>query len=173
MTGSLGQTTFWHFILLLRLDIDACDAVLVLPDLLSRHLLMFVQSLLSPLKSASNSQRKALRSVSQTLGTGFEDNLEDHCVSTDHDVPEDVRGVMREMKGEKEPPKNEVEGKSRSNLALANLDHLTDAVLRENFSDQEGRLVCLVCYQILPAGDFPGFRGHVVKHEVCLIYENI
>ena len=156
---------------MLRLDIDACDAVLVLPDLLSRHLLMFVESLLSPLKSASNSQRKALRSVLQTLGTGFEDNLEDHCVITDHDVPEDVRGVMREMK--REPQENKEEGKSLSNLAVANLDHLTDTVLRENFSDQEGRLVCLVCYQILPAGDFPGFREHVAKHEVCIIYENI
>ena len=158
---------------MLRLDIAACDAVLVLPDLLSRHLLLFVESLLSPLKSASRSHRNALRSVSQTLGTGFEDHLEDHCVTHDLDVPEDVRGVMREMRGEKEPPKNEVEGKSLSNLALAKLDHLTDTVLRENFSDQEGRLVCLVCYQILPAGDFPGFREHVAKHEVCIIYENI
>ena len=158
---------------MLRLDIAACDAVLVLPDLLSRHLLLFVESLLSPLKSASRSHRNALRSVLQTLGTGFEDHLEDHCVTHDLDVPEDVRGVMREMRGEKEPPKNEVEGKSLSNLALAKLDHLTDTVLRENFSDQEGRLVCLVCYQILPAGDFPGFREHVAKHEVCQIYDNI
>ena len=79
---------------------------------------------------------------------------------------------MREMRGEREQPKNErEEGRTLSNLALANLDNLTDTVLRENFSDQEGRLVCLVCYQILPAGDFLGFREHVAKHEVCQIYQ--
>ena len=158
---------------MIRLDIDACDAALVLPDLPSRHLLLFVESLLSPLKSASRSQRNTLRSVSQTLCSGFDDHLEEYCVTNDADAPEDVRGVMREMRGEREQPKNErEEGRTLSNLALANLDNLTDTVLRENFSDQEGRLVCLVCYQILPAGDFLGFREHVAKHEVCQIYQN-
>ena len=152
---------------MIRLNIDACDAVLVLPDLPSRHLLLFVESLLSPLKSASRSHRNALRSVSQTLGTGLEEQLEESCDTIDADVSEDVRGVMRTMRGEREPPKNDgEEGMTLSNLAMANLNHLTDTVLRENFSDQEGRLVCLVCYQILPAGDFPGFRDHVTKHEV-------
>ena len=133
---------------------------------------MFVESLLSPLKSVSRSQRIALRSVSQTLGTKFEEHLKTDCVTSNLDIPEDMRGVMREMRGERES-QNEEEGKSLSNLAVSKLDNLTDTVLRENFSDQEGRLVCLVCYQILPAGDFPGFREHVAKHEVCQIYENI
>ena len=156
-----------------RLDIAACDLVLILPDLPSRHLLMFVESLLSPMKSVSRTQRNSLRSVSQTLGTGLEEQLEESCDTIDADVSEDVRGVMRTMRGEREPPKNEGEqGMTLSNLAMANLNHLTDTVLRENFSDQEGRLVCLVCYQILPAGDFPGFREHAAKHEVRLTSGN-
>ena len=163
---------------MLRLDIAASDAVLILPDLPSRHLLMFVQSLLSPMKSVSRTQRNSLRSVSQTLGTGFEEeHLEGYCDTNNEAVvlEDHVRGVMRTMRGEREPQKRNEgeEGMSLSNLAMANLDHLTDTVLRENFSDQEGRLVCLVCYQILPAGDFPGFREHVAKHEVRQIFGNL
>ena len=133
---------------------------------------MFVESLLSPLKSVSRSQIIALRSVAQTLCMRFEEHLKDDCVTSYLENAKDVRGVMREIREESESLKHEEEGKSLSNLAVSNLDNLTDTVLRENFSDQEGRLVCLVCYQILPAGDFPGFRGHVTKHEVCKIYEN-
>ena len=149
-----------------RIEIAACDAVLVLPDINSQDLLIFVESLLSPMKSASQSQRKALKRVTQILGTGLEENMEEYFVTNDDNALEDVRGVMREMKVEREPPKNVgEEKKTMSNLAMANLDHLTDTVLRENFSDQEGRLVCLVCYQIITAGDFAGFREHVAKHE--------
>ena len=151
-----------------RLEIDASDVVLVLPDLACQHVLLFVRCLLSPMKSNSKSQRNILREVSQILGAKIEDNMEEYFVAQEASCLEDVKEVMSKLREEDKEPQSIAGGEKGtvSSLGMANLDNVTDTVLRENFSDQEGRLVCLVCFQILPAGDFTGFRKHVAKHEV-------
>ena len=151
-----------------RLEVDASDVVLILPDLACQHILLFVRCLLSPMKSNSKSQRNILREVSQILGAKIEDNTEEYFVAMETSYLEDVKEVMSELREEDKEPQTIAGGEKGtvSSLGMANLDNVTDTVLRENFSDQEGRLVCLVCFQILPAGDFTGFREHVAKHEV-------
>ena len=151
-----------------RLEIDASDVVLVLPDLTCQHVLLFVRCLLSPMKSNSRSHRNVLREVSQILGAKIEEDMEEYFGAKETRYLEDVKEVMSELREEDKESQNIAGGEKGtvSSLGMANLDNVTDTVLRENFSDQEGRLVCLVCFQSLPAGDFTGFREHVAKHEV-------
>jgi len=154
--------------ILRRLEIDASDVVLVLPDLACQHVLLFVRCLLSPMKGNSRSHRNVLREVSQILGAKVEENMEEYFVAKETRYLEDVKEVMSELREEDKESQNIAGGEKGtvSSLGMANLDNVTDTVLRENFSDQEGRLVCLVCFQSLPAGDFTGFREHVAKHEL-------
>jgi len=51
------------------------------------------------------------------------------------------------------------------NLSKLDLDNVTDEVLSANFSDQEGRLVCLICYKIMGNGEFQLFRKHLQAHD--------
>ena len=50
------------------------------------------------------------------------------------------------------------------NLAVVDLDQVTDEVLSDNYSDQEGRLVCLVCYKLHGPLEQKLFRHHVKEH---------
>ena len=51
------------------------------------------------------------------------------------------------------------------NLAVVELDNVTDEVLSDNYSDQEGRLVCLVCYKLHGPLDHKLVRSHVRQHS--------
>ena len=65
------------------------------------------------------------------------------------------------------------------NLGKVDIDIVGDEVLTENFCDQEGRLVCLVCYKIMGPSEFQVYRDHVKEHEqkqlekVSIIMPNI
>lgn len=48
-------------------------------------------------------------------------------------------------------------------------DHMTDKSIEENFTDQEGRLVCLVCYKMFKNDGFDQFRIHMKSHPKSLI----
>ena len=54
-----------------RLEIDASDVVLVLPDLACQHVLLFVRCLLSPMKGNSRSHRNVLREFLHNLNRPF------------------------------------------------------------------------------------------------------
>lgn len=46
-------------------------------------------------------------------------------------------------------------------------DDFTDTdmdILRDNFSDQDGRLVCVVCYKIFQKSSYESFRSHLLSH---------
>ena len=60
---------------------------------------------------------------------------------------------------------SDLDKKCLLNLASVDLDKVTDDILTENFSDQVGRLVCLVCYKILGPSDFISYRSHVKEHD--------
>ena len=45
------------------------------------------------------------------------------------------------------------------------LDQVTDEVLTDNFSDHEGRLVCLVCYKLHGPLEQKLFRNHVKENS--------
>ena len=51
------------------------------------------------------------------------------------------------------------------NLSVVDLDQVTDEVLSDNYSDQEGRLVCLVCYKLHGPLEQKLFRHHVKEHS--------
>ena len=44
------------------------------------------------------------------------------------------------------------------------VDSVTDEVLSDNYSDQEGRLVCLVCYKLHGPLDHKLLRTHIKQH---------
>jgi len=51
------------------------------------------------------------------------------------------------------------------NLTQIDIEGITDEVLSNNFSDQEGRLVCLVCYRLHGAQEHNKFRNHIKQHD--------
>ena len=56
------------------------------------------------------------------------------------------------------------EERNFSYLSEFDLESLDDQILTANFSDQEGRLVCLVCYKIFGAQHHSAFRNHLTAH---------
>ncbi len=49
-------------------------------------------------------------------------------------------------------------------LSDVDIASIPDSTIVENFSDQEARLVCLVCYKIFGPSEYSSFRSHVVNH---------
>ena len=45
------------------------------------------------------------------------------------------------------------------------ISSISDRTILENFSDQEARLVCLVCYKIFGPEEYSSFRSHVTNHK--------
>ena len=50
-------------------------------------------------------------------------------------------------------------------LSDVDISSISDRTILENFSDQEARLVCLVCYKIFGPEEYSGFRSHVTNHK--------
>jgi len=51
------------------------------------------------------------------------------------------------------------------NLNKVDINIVADEILTENFCDQEGRLVCLVCYKIMAPTEFQTYRDHIKCHD--------
>ena len=63
------------------------------------------------------------------------------------------------------------------NLGKIDIDIVVDEVLTENFCDQEGRLVCLICYKIMGQNEFqvrtiwtPSDQEYNLEFASCEIY---
>ena len=50
-------------------------------------------------------------------------------------------------------------------LSDVDISSISDRTILENFSDQEARLVCLVCYKIFGPEEYSSFRSHVTNHK--------
>ena len=50
-------------------------------------------------------------------------------------------------------------------LSDVDISSISDRTILENFSDQEARLVCLVCYKIFGPEEYATFRSHVTNHK--------
>ena len=48
------------------------------------------------------------------------------------------------------------------------LNDLNEKTIQHNFSDQEGRLVCLICYKIFKRNNFDFFKAHFKTHPQTL-----
>ncbi len=53
----------------------------------------------------------------------------------------------------------------RLNLAETDWERLSDATISENFTDQDGRLVCLVCFKIFNGDRLQSFKQHLKLHQ--------
>jgi len=63
-------------------------------------------------------------------------------------------------------PAAAVDRKCLLNLGKVEIDVIGDEVLTQNFCDQEGRLVCLVCYKIMGPSEFQAYREHLKGHDL-------
>ena len=54
-------------------------------------------------------------------------------------------------------------------LNQSNIEKLSDEDFQGNFSDQEGRLVCLVCYKMFQPNNFLLLRRHLTTHPDSLL----
>lgn len=45
-----------------------------------------------------------------------------------------------------------------------NCSDLDEVTMKTNFTDQEGRLVCLICYKIFKADHYDSFKNHLATH---------
>ena len=121
------------------------DYCVIMPDITTSELSTFLQCLYNTKLNELNQNAMAiLRDISSLLGYTDFDEIE---------TPEDqilVQEVKEPKEKEEKDTKEETKSKLSSlTLAQINIDSLTDEVLGDNFSDQEGRLVCLVCYKLL------------------------
>merc|ERR1711953_45526 len=55
-----------------------------------------------------------------------------------------------------------------SSMADLEMHDLTEDFITNNFSDQNGRLVCLICYKMFKADSFDMFKSHVNLHPAKL-----
>ena len=122
------------------------DFCVILPDVTTSELSTFLQCLYNTkLEEFNQNAMTILCDISSLLGyTDFDD------IKTPEDqiVVQEVKLPLEEVK-EKEAKEDTKSKLSSLTLAQINIDSLTDEVLEDNFSDQEGRLVCLVCYKLL------------------------
>jgi len=169
------------------------DFCILLPDISSRKLLVFLRCLFNGrLKEINSNTLQILKEVIGVLGSLTECNTSQKSINTNE---VDTLGMSEKQKID-ELPNNEVvkmqstatplnpsedmplcpemrisdsesdlEQKCLLNLAAVDLNKVTDDILTENFSDQVGRLVCLVCYKILGSSDFNGYRNHIKEHD--------
>jgi len=178
------------------------DFCILLPDVSSRKLLVFLRCLFNGrLHEINVNTLEILKEVAEILGTlnelsklqNEEDtpNVEEIYVSM-KDVGDASNNKVQiiELNGRQpesiETCKNisnsseelnhslgigfgeaevDLDKKCLLNLAAVDLEKVTDDILTENFSDQVGRLVCLVCYKILGPSDFNSYRSHVKEHD--------
>ena len=145
------------------------DCSLILPDITTSELSTFLQYLYNTkLKEFNRNAMEILREISSTLGyTDFDmETPQDQILVQELQPVEEVKEVIE---SHDEPPvKEETKGSSKTSaltLAQINIDSLTDEVLGDNFCDQEGRLVCLVCYRLHGPTDHVRFRAHIREHE--------
>ena len=80
-------------------------------------------------------------------------DLESLCVLLDDDDDDDEKA---------DPPAAAAANKQQLSLDKVQIDLVDDDVLAQNFCDQDGRLVCLVCYKILGPNEFK------VRRFICL-----
>ena len=150
-------------------DICVEDCCVILPDVTKSELSTFLQCLYNTkLEELNHSAMNIIRDISFILGyTDFELEPEEPMLVQELKPSEEVQEV-REI-CEEVPAKEDVKVPSKSGgpltLAQINIDSLTDEVLGDNFCDQEGRLVCLVCYKLLGPAEHARFRCHIREHE--------
>jgi len=181
------------------------DFCIVLPDISSRKLLVFLRCLFNgKLREINFNTLEVLKEVADILGTlngltrlqnvvqNDASTIEVNCVSKNdsnetigdvHIIELDSNGPVINMdnctnmlnSSDSEEVNQylgfgdsdtDLDKKCLLNLAVVDLEKVTDDVLTENFSDQVGRLVCLVCYKILGPSDFKSYRSHVKEHDV-------
>jgi len=148
------------------------DCCLLMPDLTTKQLLVFLRCLFNTrLREIDTATATILSEMTQVLGIKQTQQAEPSFVVHQENEGEREQEVVVDEQVEAavvEVGSNfseaDLEKKSISDLAAVDLFSLTDEVLGENFSDQEGRLVCLVCYKLLPPGQFPALRSHLATH---------
>eukprot|EP00092_Neocalanus_flemingeri_P029795 GFUD01032349.1.p1 GENE.GFUD01032349.1~~GFUD01032349.1.p1 ORF type:complete len:823 (+),score=166.44 GFUD01032349.1:67-2535(+) len=176
------------------------DFCILLPDISSRKLLVFLRCLFNGrLREINVNTLEILKEVADILGTLDVPNENQKDASTVGEIYVSINDVEGESNDKvemidvngKEPVNLEncknvlnnseelsqclgmgfgdsdadLDKKCLLNLAAVDLEKVTDDILTENFSDQVGRLVCLVCYKILGPSDFNSYRSHVKEHE--------
>lgn len=152
---------------------------LVLPDIVST-LVRVAGVLGANLRAASTEAERLGHSTGVEESANFKKNLTKEVVGREERSPSSnslqlpssgARDVIRLRPDSSDQMDNlgssQQVGSSKCLFTLSSVDleKVTDDVLTENFSDQLGRLVCLVCYKILGPSDFPAYRSHVASHE--------
>ena len=120
------------------------DCFIILPDITTTQLNTFIRSLLSvTLDHLSSEEIQIIRNIANIFS---------------------IKGLDRD--GQEAADKDQHHGNATSSstttttttsvktveqsLGRVDIDSVTDDVIVKNFSDQESRLVCLVCYKLLP-----------------------
>jgi len=75
------------------------------------------------------------------------------------EIEDDVSDSMTES--------NDLTDNEHANETI-DLNDLNEKTIQHNFSDQEGRLVCLICYKIFKRNNFDFFKAHFKTHPQTL-----
>ena len=119
------------------------DCFIILPDITTTQLNTFIRSLLSvTLDHLSSEEIQIIRNIANIFSIkGLDHDQEAADKDQHHGNPSSSASGSVQT--------NSVKTVEQS-LGRVDIDSVTDDVIVKNFSDQESRLVCLVCYKLLP-----------------------
>ena len=159
-----------------NLDLD--QVCVLLPEISLDKFTTFLQCLYNTkIREFNQSVKKIISEICSLLGYNQFDDLTDSPSAAGSPVhPSNVEdaGDDDSVSNESEDvTKNQEKTSSKScvimNLTQIDIDNVTDEVISDNFSDQEQRLVCFVCYRLMGCEEHRKFRQHIKSHDRSLL----
>ena len=122
------------------------DCFIILPDITTTQLNTFIRSLLSvTLDHLSSEEIQIIRNIANIFSIKGLDHDQDAADKDQH------HGNATSSASSSSSTSTTTSVKTvEQSLGRVDIDSVTDDVIVKNFSDQESRLVCLVCYKLLP-----------------------
>ena len=149
-------------------DVSLEDCCILLPDVTTDQLTLFLQCLYNAKLIEFNiKSRKIIKEIADILGCKNL-NFAKESPTVTFDVTNNVEETSGIIDHENSIVTTTEEKNCRKSilcLTQIDVDEVTDDILSDNFSDQDGRLVCLVCYKLLGSTEHKKFRSHMKQHD--------
>jgi DNA-directed RNA polymerase subunit RPC12/RpoP len=129
---------------------------IVVPDLIKRDVEVFLERLFRPTRAQNIPERKSSAAIKNVIS----------CLRIPFD-PDDGNGIN--SSGVDFSSSSAAEDALSQCLSDVDISSIPDRTINENFSDQDARLVCLVCYKIFGAAEYSSYRAHVVNHTMSAL----